>query len=708
MAHDQQTYGRGTWASLLGLGIQLAMAIGLLLASFWIEDTRWPVGTIALYAMAWYAFAAVPIWSILAIIFNEHRRERIEALEQEELSRRDKASAQLFQEQGDDLAISKRRLATLYKWGVRVVAWNIATFLIAIGSILVSKALFFVRGDAGAMPMPAAVNTAVLMALFAGVGFVAFTVSRYHAGMTKVREWQPLRGGAGHLMGVGLMAGLLLVASLFAHFESIGLFKLMAVIVPFMLILLGAEIIFSMLLAMYSPRKPGEIPRLPFDSRLLGWLISPESIGKIVSETLTYQFGISRSWFYQLLKRAMIWLIIFGAGILILVSCIVVVPPEGQAIITTFGSINGEGEDAVKGPGLYLKLPWPISEAHILPTGRVREFSVGSVRETIKLEQPILWTSEHGKEEFLIAAPSALVTRAVGAPVEDNPDTPGMNLVGAEIVVSYRIVDLLKYVQAAVEPHQLLTTLADRQVTVYFASHDIDTLIARGSIEGGGVLQKLIQQDADRLGLGVKIINVVLPTIHPPQAEQVAERFLDQVNALQESESRIEKAQQEATEIYASVAGSRTNALAIRSLIAEFNVISTNVDELRRAAPLDQAAVDAAIAQRDAKELEIADLITKSPGMAAQMIYASRAVRWELVNSERAKAAAFASELKAYQNAKNYYSAKLYLEVLANTLVLPRKYIIAAEQTLPLMIEMDLKSQGSAVEGLIRGIGQTP
>ena len=710
MAHDQQTYGRGAWASLLGFGIQLAMAIGLLLASFWIEDTKWPAGTLALYSLAWYAFAAVPIWSILNLIFNEHRRERIEALEPEELARQDQAAAQLFQEQGDDLAVSKRRLANLYKWGVPVVASAVAIFLIVIGFILSSKALGAVRGETGAVPMPQGVNTAVLMALFAALAFIAFTVSRYHAGMTKIKQWQPLRGGAGQLMGVGLISGLLLVASIFAHFESTFLFRTMAVVVPVLLIVLGAEILLSMLLAMYRPRKPGEMARLPFDSRLLGWLISPESIGKIVSETLNYQFGfeVSRSWFYQLLQRSMTWLIIFGAGILILVSCVVVVPPESEAIITTFGSINGEGDSRIKGPGLYMKLPWPISEAEIYPTGRVREFSVGSVREAIKPDQDILWTSEHGKEEYLVSASRALSSTLPDTATETQSDAPGINLVGAEIIVSYRITNLLDYVNSAQDPHQLLITLADRQVTVYFASHDIDTLIASGSSQGGAVLRELVQRDADAHKLGVKIINVVLPTIHPPQAEQVAEKFLDQVNALQESESQIEKASQEATEILASVAGSRENAIAINDLITEYNEISTRVDQLRRAQPVDQAAIDAAVAEREAKELQIAKRITASPGEAAQKIYEARAARWELVNNERAKAAAFASELKAYQNAKKYYAAKLYLDVLAKLLVFPRKYIIAAEQALPLIVEMDLKTTSGVMDEFIGNIGKTP
>ncbi len=700
MANDKQTFSRGMWTSVLGLVIQLALAVTALLTSFWMDNSGWRPGSITLYALTWYLFAALPIWALLGVIFNEHGRERAEALEAQQLAKADQ-KARIFDEASDDLAFSKRRLASLYKWGVPVLAISVSLFLAAVGAILLLKALPLTKAEK-LDPMPATLNTAVLIAIGAAIAFVAFTLARYQAGMTKVKEWTLLRGGAGHLMGGGLMAGLLLVAAVLAYFQSHRFFYVLAIFAPSLMILLAVEIVLSLLFGFYRPRKPGEIPKLPFDSRLLGWLISPDSFGKIVSETLNYQFGIevSRSWFYQLLSRSISWLIVFGAGALLLASCIVVVGPEEQAIITTFGAIRGDDASAVKGPGLYLKWPWPISQKHAYPTARIVEFSVGSVKERIKPEQSILWTSKHGEEEYLVTA--SVGSREKSDPQEKpSTDSLGMALIGGEVAVQYRVTDLLKYYRSANRPHDLLVAIADRHLSAYFASHDIDTLLSRGRLDLGPALQRLISESAAKQELGVQIVFVGVKGIHPPQ-DEVAESFLLQVGALQEQESQIEKAKQEATGIFADVAGSREQAINISQLIGEFNKVSLQVEELRKKAPVDEAAHKAAIEARTKLEVEIVRLIADSPGKAAESIYTARAHRWELINAERSKALKFLAQLAAYNNSKKYYATKLYLDVLTRGLTNSRLYVNTVKHGQS-QFQFDLTDEQEILPGIVGG-----
>lgn len=701
---------------MLGFAVQLVLAIALLLSSFWMDNTQWPQGTVSLYALTWYLFAALPIWVILLITFNEQRRERIETLEAQALSKSDVAAAKLFDDHADDLALARKRLANVFKWGVPVLASVVAGFLIIVGSILTLKAYARLQAD-GVKPMPEQVNTAVLMVLMAAVAFIAFTIARYLAGMTKVKEWQLLRGGAGHLMGSALIAILLLVASVLAHLGNVTLFAAMSVVIPAIMVLLGLEIIVSFLLGFYRPRKPGEVVRTPFDSRLLGWLISPESLGKIVSETINYQFGfeVSRSWFYQLLSRSITWMVFFGIATLLLMSCVVIVHPEEQAIITRFGQIVGEGDDAVKGPGLHFKLPWPISSKKNYPTGRMQEIFVGSVKTKLKHTDSLLWTTPHGpeKEEWLITAPSpAPEGSASGRNDRDNEKTDGkkadeenrgLELAGAEIVVQYRISNLLDYVKSASDPIGVLATLVEREVNRYFVSHDLDMLIARGRLEAAAHLEKRIQVEAEKHKLGVTIAYVGFKSIHPPQESDVALKFLEQIGALQESESLIEKAKQEATETYASVAGTMDKALLIGALINEANALNGEIETLRRDPAVTPEKLADLTKKRADKEIQIIAAIADSPGEAAEQIYAARADRWERVNSERGKTLKFLAELAAYQNAKRYYATKLYLDVLVAGMSDRRKYIITAKQTAPLMLEIDLTDENDVLSGILGG-----
>jgi regulator of protease activity HflC (stomatin/prohibitin superfamily) len=445
------------------------------------------------------------------------------------------------------------------------------------------------------------------------------------------------------------------------------------------------------------------VPRTPFDSRLLGWLISPESLGKIVSETINYQFGfeVSRSWFYQLLSRSITWLVIFGAGTLLAVSCVVIVGPEEQAVITRFGTIVGEGKDRVLGPGLYFKLPWPISAKLSFPTQRVMEISVGSVRSRMKTTDSLLWTTPHGpeKEQWLITAPSA--AQSVNGPERGADDNRGLELVGAEIAVQYRVTDLLTYLESADRPASLLALVAEREVSLYFATHDIDMLISRGRVEAGGALHDRIQRRADETGLGVTIVHVGLKSIHPPQEADVAVKFLEQIGALQESQSRIEKAKQEATETYAAVAGSREKALLINGLIGEANALNTEIERLRRDPAATLPAKDAAAKKLESKEREIVAAIADSSGEAAEQIFMARADRWERVNSERGKALKFLADLAAYNNAKKYYAAKIYLDVLVGGMSEARKYVITAQQSAPLRININLADETDFLDGIL-------
>lgn len=697
MAHDQQTYRRGVASAVIGLSVQLVLAVVMLMAGFWIENTGWAPGVIALYALTWHLFAGLPIWVILIIAFNEHRRERVESLEAEQLSRTDADAAALFEEHEDELNLARRRLKNVYRWGVNAVALLVAAFLITVGFILLASARAMFAAETP-QAMPQEVNTAVLIVLSAAAAFIAFMVARYHAGMTKVKEWQLLRGGAGFLMGGAVVAMLLLIASVAAYFGAAAPFRIVAAVAPVMLLLLGFEIVVSFFMGFYRPRRPGEMPRPAFDGRLTGWLTSPKSIAEIVRETIEYQFGweVSRSWFYQLLNKSMTWLIAFGALMLIAISSVVVVGPEEEAIITTFGRISGQGESAVKGPGLHLKWPWPIGEAHRVPTQQVRELAVGSINQRIAHDQAVLWGSAHGDEEYLITAPSTALQRQEDA----QSDAPGMALIGAEIVVQYRIRNLLEYFQGTRNQPQMLRALAERQVNAYFVSHDIDMLLARGRVDAGAELRHRIQQAADDQTLGVDILFVGLTGVHPPTKETVAKAFLEQIGALQEREARIEQARQAATEIYTKAAGSREQAFEIHELIQEYDRRSTELDQLRRQAEADAAKQKELEEAKDATERRIIALIAASRGAGADAIYAARAQRWQRVNAERARRLRYEAEFVAWRNAPTYYSTKLYLDVLAKGLAPLRKYILASKQARPATIDIDLKQEAEGIRGL--------
>ena len=163
----------------------------------------------------------------------------------------------------------------------------------------------------------------------------------------------------------------------------------------------------------------------------------------------------------------------------------------------------------------------------------------------------MLWTSLHthgGVEDFMITAPArsaddAQLTRIAAG-----------ELAGADVVVSYRIADLDQYVRGWADPEAILETIADRQISAYFASHDIDTLLATGRLVAADELRQMIAEEVSREQLGMEVLLVSVASVHPPQPEDVAKAFHEQIGALQEVQSAIENAQRDAIQTLAEVA----------------------------------------------------------------------------------------------------------------------------------------------------------
>lgn len=699
MPHDQQTYRRAASAALTGLGVQFALALAMALLGLWAKSP-------ALHAATWHLFGGLPIWIVLWLLYNQHRIERVEALEAEQLVRKDQQAAAIFQEHADDLDLARRRLDRLYKWGLNIVSFVVAAYLLVAGLVLLYQAYGLHTADKlTAQAIGADVNPMVLMFGAASVAFVAFIVARYVSGMTGVKEWHLLRGGASYLMGSFVIALLIVAAALMiVAFGNKNVVASLAIIIPALMSLVGVEILLTFMLSVYRPRKPGEVPRPAFDSRVLGLLTAPESLGKIINDTINYQFGfeVSRSWFYQLLGKAVTPLIAFGLLILLTFSSVVVVQPHQQAVVTRFGSIVGEP----MGPGIHLKWPWPIGDARMYAVERVHQIYVGSVKVKRDANTAILWTNQHadGKEEYLVTAPTPISRRVVGSDARtEDGGSAGVGLIPAEIVVQYRIrsKSLLDFVQAADDPVKLLEAIADRWVTTYFASHDVDMLLARGRIEAGSKLKEQIQAEVDAHKLGLDIIFVGMTSVHPPTESEVADTFHEVINALQEKESKIQEAHSEAIKTLAQAAGSLDHARAIDATIKQLEDAKQQLDNIQFAENPDAAKVAQLREQIDAHNAKVVAQLATAKGEIARLRDSAMAYRWERAITEQAKADRFAAELESYRMSPEYYRKRQYLNTLADQLAAKRKVIVTTDSAEPSTYRFDFKDAQSAMDFLI-------
>lgn len=660
-------------AAIIGLAIQLGLCFAAGLTALW-------ANTSAFYAAAWNMLGGIPIWIVLALIYQQHESERKQRFAAEKLAETGRDTAAIFGSLSDDLDAATARLERLYRYGLPAVSGLVAIYQLTAGFWLLTAYLAARSAvdDAteAASSLAAGCDPVSLMFVTAAIAFTAFVSARWVSGYARQKAWQLLRGGASYLMSCFVVAALLFGgAASVAFAENSTIFGWLAVVIPSVMILVGIEILLTQLLASYRPRVAGEIPRPAFDSRVLGLLTSPDSLGRVVAETISYQFGVevSRSWLYQLLGNALSPLTILAAAALFTLSCITIVAPDEQGILLRFGAVKQPALTS----GVHFKAPWPIEVVELHPVGRVQEILVTSdLSGVARNSTAILWTTGDdreallGQEDFL------------AAPGSDNDG--GVSLVAADVIVQYTVSDITKFLLSADQPERLLKLIADRETALYFAANDIDGLLRAGRSEAGHVLQTAIQKDYDAMKLGVTVVGVGVTSLHPPIGK-VSRAFHNQINAEQLRETKIQLAKKSSVKKLVQVTGSV-------ALSKEINTAIRQLDSLR------DLAGDAAT-----KELEasIDQLLASAGGEAAKRINDARAYRWTRVVGERSSSEQFLGELVAYETAPLYYRTKRYLEVLANGLSSRRKFVIAGDPGETPVFQMDFSDSTSAIDTLL-------
>jgi len=627
---------------------------------------RWS-GFFAVSAAGWLTLSAALIWFVLCLQFHQRALAEQEKLDMSQLAK-SKQDSTIFQSQGEHpalFAVAQRRLQLLEKWFLPFFSATIAVYQIGMGLYLL-KAI-----PAGAEHE---VKQPLLCAIcMTAIAFVSFLISRYSTGMSAQPQWKPLRAGGSFFLGIAVLCFALAIALALAQFRIFIVVNVIGWVIPVLFLVLGVETALNVVLDIYRPRLKGQYSRSAFDSRLLGVINEPGDIFRTAASAIDYQFGfkVSQTWFYKLLEKAIAPLVLFAAVTLYLLSCIVVVAPNEEAIIEHFGNpINDANDVRVIGPGLAFKWPWPIDIAYKHPTKMISEISIGFVpkidpktKEVVR--EPLLWGRAHYEKEYnlLIASEQTGASSVAGAvPV---------SLVIAAVPVQYRIKDLYSFIYNHNEPEKLLESICYRELTKFAASAriEVDTetdmnesLLGAGRAEAKRILTSRIQAAADKAGLGVEIVFLGLQGIHPPP--EVAADYQKVVGAVQKKQAIILGAHAERNKTLSSLAGSVEDADKLYSLAAKYQ----RAKEQNRAEEIEKLGRLLDLAFAEAK----GDIFTT--------LRQAKCYAFEKATLAQATGQRFASQLKAYRAAEEIYRRQLRLAVFEEALENIRKFVVVADQ----------------------------
>ncbi|MGI9014440.1 MAG: SPFH domain-containing protein [Phycisphaerales bacterium] len=715
MRIDDLAYQRATRVAAFGLALQAGIGLVLLLFGLFAPDSTFVIAS-------YYALFGVLVWLALVIVFNQHKLERIEALEADELAaHRAAGTGSAFDSSSEEFNVAARRLRLMHKWMMPIVSWVLILLLAGMGT-LIFMGLRALRSasDADIAEFQAAVEyRGWALAICLGVAAVSFIFSRFVAGMARQPAWQNLRGGAGYMVGNAVVMLATAAGFIFTYFDNLTAIEIVASAIPIFMMVLAAEFVFNFLLNLYRPRRAGEVPRPAFDSRLLSLLSAPDSIVRSINEAVNYQFGfdISSSWGYQLLLRAAWKLAVFAIIVIVGLNCIVIVEPHQQAVRLRGGEIV-KGE--IHGPGLMLKWPWPVETAEVHDVASVRMLPLtNQVRENAdRRNEPILWIDEIDKaagiEPFVVStrlsSPAGRGSRSTGpvagsAPSEDVAseanDTPADDqarvlasrfaLVEAEFVLHYRVradgeqglKKFLSFGNNDVERRQsrnarerALKALALREITEYLSAQDLDRIISEDRAEMAEDLRGLIQAafDAPENDTGVEVLAVTNPWIRP--AGEAAQKFEELSYNKAQRERRVAEAERGRTAGLTAVAGSVQQALTLYDMIV---VLETMRNE--------EGAAAQAIAER---QLQLEEAMSRAGGLAGDSIASAHSDLWSRVLAAEAQRQRFAGRLAPWRASPSVYREYLLMEAVSS-IVTPRtrKYFVGIDpKAMNLSIEM--------------------
>ncbi len=641
----------------------VSLVLGIIFFGIAFFVGRWS-GFFAVYAVSWLLGSTGLIWFVLCLQFHTRRLAEQEKLDMSQLAK-DKQAATIFQAEGERaglFAAAQRRQHIFEKWFLPVFSAAIAAYQAGVGFYLLKNISIVAEGE-GKQPLICAIS---MMA----VAFVSFLISRYATGMSAQQQWKPLRAGGSGLLGVALLCFVLAVGLALSQFKILVVVNVIDWVIPILLIVLGVETALNIVLDIYRPRLKDQYSRSAFDSRLLGVINEPGGIFRTAAGAIDYQFGfkVSQTWFYRLLEKAIVPLILFAAVVLYLLSCIVVVKPNEEAIIEHLGNpVNDAGEVRLAGPGLSFKWPWPVDIAYKYPTKKVSEISIGFVPEIdprtgYAQRKPRLWGKKHYAEEYnLLVASESRLTGIGAVPV---------SLVMAAVPVQYRVKDLFSFLYKHNDPKALLESICYRELTEFAASATIEvdtetdiehSLLGAGRAQAKRILTDRIQKAADDEGLGVEIVFLGLQGIHPPP--EVAADYQKVVGAVQKKQAFILGAHAQRNRTLSALAGSVEDADKLYRLAAQY--------QQAREKNLPEEV------EKTGKDLDAA--FARASGDIFSTLRQSQSYAFEKATLAYATGQRFADQLKAYRAAKEIYKRQQRLAVLEEALDRIRKIVVAAD-----------------------------
>jgi modulator of FtsH protease HflK len=213
------------------------------------------------------------------------------------------------------------------------------------------------------------------------------------------------------------------------------------------------------------------------------------------------------------LRKVLLVIILF----VIAVTSIKTVGPEEEGVVLTLGKYNRTLD-----PGLNFILPAGIEQMYKIPVQRQlkQEFGFRTIEAGTRTQYV---KAGYGDESLML--------------------TGDLNLADVEWVIQYRIVNSYNYLFRVREAEDALHDMAEAAMRKIVGDRTVNEVLTVGRQEVASTVEVLLQRMCDEYENGIRIDQVVLQDVNPP--ESVKPSFNAVNEAQQERETLINRAESE-------------------------------------------------------------------------------------------------------------------------------------------------------------------
>jgi membrane protease subunit HflK len=217
----------------------------------------------------------------------------------------------------------------------------------------------------------------------------------------------------------------------------------------------------------------------------------------------------------------------FSLLVIILWSSIFQISTEEVGVITRFGEYVRQVE-----PGLNFKIPL-AEDVYKVPVERQQKLEFGFRTASAGINTQYRQSSSTKDESLML--------------------TGDLNLAEVQWVVQYRVDNAYNNLFEVRNPQNTLRTLSEAAMRQIVGDRTVNEVLTVGRTEIGSKSQELIQQICREYSLGIKIEQVVLQDVNPPEPVKAAFNAVNE--AQQEKETLINQAKSEYNKVIPKARG---------------------------------------------------------------------------------------------------------------------------------------------------------